>query len=65
MFVEPLPNGQIVELHLDFDEEKLDRVKRLVGIVYKKIMDLDFPDTSMYGEKLEDIIAFEDKLLAE
>lgn len=65
MFVEPLPNGQIVELHLDFDEEKLDRVKRLVGIVYKKIMDLDFPDTSMYGEKLEDIIVFEDKLLAE
>lgn len=65
MFVEPLPNGQIVELHLDFDEEKLDRVKRLVGIVYKKIMELDFPDTSTYGEKLEDIIAFEDGLLGE
>lgn len=63
MFVEPLPNGQIVELHLDFDEEKLDRVRRLVGIVYKKIMELDFPDTSAYGEKLEDIIAFEDSLL--
>ncbi len=65
MFVEPLPNGQIVELHLDFDAEKLDRVKRLVGIVYKKIMELDFPDTSTYGEKLEDIIAFEDGLLGE
>ena len=65
MFAEPLPNGQIVELHLDFDEEKLDRVKRLVGIVYKKIMELDFPDTSTYGEKLEDIIAFEDGLLGE
>jgi DNA helicase-2/ATP-dependent DNA helicase PcrA len=65
MFVEPLPNGQVVELHLDFDAEKLDRVKRLIGVVYKKIMALDFPDTKEYGEKLEDIIAFEDSLLGE
>jgi DNA helicase-2/ATP-dependent DNA helicase PcrA len=66
MFVEPLPNGQVVELHLDFDEEKLDRVRRLACVVYKKITELDFPDTSKdrgYGEKLEDIIAFEDSLL--
>jgi hypothetical protein len=65
MFIEPLPNGQVVELHLDFDAEKLDRVKRLIGVVYKKIMELDFPDTKEYGEKLEDIIAFEDSLLGE
>lgn len=65
MFVEPLPNGQVVELHLDFDEEKLDRVRRLACVVYKKIMDLDFPDTAEFGEKLEDIIAFEDSLLDE
>jgi DNA helicase-2/ATP-dependent DNA helicase PcrA len=65
MFVEPLANGQIVELQLDFDAEKLERVRRLVGIVYKKIMNLDFPDTSAYGLKLEDIIAFEDSLLEE
>jgi DNA helicase II / ATP-dependent DNA helicase PcrA len=65
MFVEPLPNGQIVELQLDFDEEKLERVRKLVCVVYKKIMSLDFPDTISHGEKLEDIIKFEDSLLEE
>lgn len=64
MFVEPTADGRIAELHLDFDQEKLDRVKKLISIVYQKIMNLDFPDTSAYkNESLADILAFEDSLL--
>ncbi|MCF7864890.1 MAG: ATP-dependent helicase [Candidatus Pacebacteria bacterium] len=62
-FVEPLQNGKIVELALNEDAEKKTRTERLALIVFNKIINLDFPDTSTYGEKLEDIIAFEDSLL--
>ena len=64
-FVEPLSNGKIAELTLDEDSEKKTRTERLALIVFNKIKNLDFPDTSKYGEKLEDIIAFEDELLGE
>ncbi len=62
-FVEPLTNGKIVELSLTEDSEKKARTERLALIVFNKIKNLDFPDTSEYGETLEDIIAFEDSLL--
>lgn len=64
-FVEPLTNGKIVELSLAEDSEKKARTERLALIVFNKIKNLDFPDTSEYGETLEDIIAFEDSLLGE
>jgi DNA helicase-2/ATP-dependent DNA helicase PcrA len=64
-FVEPLTNGKIVELSLAEDSEKKARTERLALIVFNKIKNLDFPDTSGYGETLEDIIAFEDSLLGE
>lgn len=64
-FVEPLQNGKIVELTLNEDSEKKTRTERLALIVFNKIINLDFPDTSTYGDKLEDIIAFEDSLLGE
>jgi len=62
-FVEPLTSGKIVELSLAEDTEKKSRTERLALIVFNKIKNLDFPDTSEYGETLEDIIAFEDSLL--
>lgn len=69
-FIEPLvvgKNKSIAELSLsssdDEFEAKKDRVRRLAIIVFNKIKNLDFPDTSEYGDKLEDIISFEDKLL--
>lgn len=64
-FVEPLTNGKIVELSLAEDSEKKARTERLALTVFNKIKNLDFPDTSEYGETLEDIIAFEDSLLGE
>lgn len=68
-FVEPEISGKrkkIVELSISDSEEvreKKERVKKLIVIVFNKIKNLDFPDVSEYGDKLEDIIAFEDKLL--
>jgi hypothetical protein len=64
VFVEPLQNGRIAELHVEYDEDKLERLRRLVGIVYKNIMNLEFPDTSLYEETLEGIIKFEEELLS-
>ncbi len=68
-FVEPEVSGKrknILELSISDSEEtreKKERTKKLAVIVFNKIKNLDFPDTSEYGEKLEDIVAFEDKLL--
>jgi CHAT domain-containing protein len=77
-FVEPIKettqNGtmknKIIALDLDLknlnDEElgdEYDRLKRLVCIVYDKIMNLDFPDVTNYDPSLKGIRAFEDWLL--
>lgn len=65
VFVEPTSAGDISELSLSFDSEKIERLKRLIVVVYNKIMNLDFPDTSMYPQNLEGIRAFEEFLLNE
>lgn len=66
-FVEEEHNGDVVKLLLDYEtkggKDELERVKNLASIVYKKIVTLDFPDTSKYEKTLEGIITFEDDLL--
>ena len=62
-FVEPMPNGYAVDLILDMDAEKVERVKRLAAVVYHKIMNLDFPDVTRYSQDLEGMLAFEEDLL--
>ncbi len=74
-FLEVNTKNEIESLKLENDKEFLElieRVEKLANIVYEKIMNLDFPDTSKYkmkidGEeknvKLKDILAFEDDLL--
>jgi len=63
-FIEPQKDN-IIELSLDLtaEKEKIERTRRLVEIVFKKIMNLDFPDVSKYSSDLEGNIAFEDDLL--
>ncbi len=65
-FVEPLNNDadKIVDLSMNIDKEKFERVKRLVDIVYNKIMNLDFPDTSAFSKDYNGNIEFEEWLLA-
>lgn len=58
-------NGKISIVPFVIDEEIKNRVKNLTNIVYKKIQDLDFPDTSNYPQTLKGVVEFENKLLEE
>ncbi len=63
-FVEPDDNDKIQRLSLVIKDEEVERVKSLIGIVGKKIKNLDFPDVGQYDTgKMEDIKAFEEDLL--
>ncbi len=63
-FVEPDPTGNIVDLSLsDIDTKELDRFSNLVCIIWQRIQDLSFPDTTNYNQSVEGIRQFEDDLL--
>ncbi len=63
-FVEPTNAGAIVDIRLGVVEpEELERFTRLVGAIWQRIMDLDFPDTSSYSSDYKGLLAFEDYLL--
>lgn len=59
-FVEESP---VIELPLDINEAEIERTKKLIKVVYRKIVTLDFPDTSVYPETLEGVIQFENDLI--
>lgn len=68
-FVEELDiKNEIQELYLSFDDNEvkneLEKFKKLITVVYKKITSLDFPDTSKYAKSLDGIKEFEDDLIA-
>jgi DNA helicase II / ATP-dependent DNA helicase PcrA len=64
-FVEPKrENGQIITLGLIITEEKTERLKKLISIVFNKIKNLDFPDINKYSKDLKGIKEFEEDLLA-
>ncbi|MDQ5957212.1 MAG: ATP-dependent helicase UvrD/PcrA, partial [Patescibacteria group bacterium] len=73
-FLEASKKENINILELVVDEELLTRVKKLIEIIYHKIINLDFPSTDKYllnqnQDKLKeeatvsDIISFEDDLI--
>ncbi len=59
-FVEEDP---IIELVLDASTEEIERTKKLIEAVYKKITTLDFPDISKYGDTYKGLLQFEDDLI--
>jgi DNA helicase-2/ATP-dependent DNA helicase PcrA len=61
-FVEPDNYGRVKRLSLDYDEEEVEKMERLVKAVWEKIQHLDFPDTSAYSPDLSGMLAFEDDL---
>lgn len=66
LFIEPNDTGRTVHLPLgEIDHEEFVRFKQLIGVVWKHINDLSFPDTSQYDESLKGIRQFEDDLLTE
>lgn len=63
-FVEPDSGGHTVDLTLqDISSDELDRFKRLIDAIWKRIHDLSFPDTSRYDATINGIHQFEEDLL--
>lgn len=62
-FVEPNDEGEIVELHLEFDDAYMKRVKSLINSTWQAIQKLHFPPIGDYPATTKGIIAFEDDLL--
>lgn len=55
---------KFTELVLDSGEEEIERTKRLIEAVYKKIVNLEItPDISKYGETYKGLLQFEDDLI--
>ncbi len=64
-FVESVAGGEIVTLPYSPTQEELERLRKLIGAVYRKILQLDFPDISKYPKTLEGVLQFEEDLVSE
>ncbi len=53
-------------LYLNYDEEKeaLEKMRKLIKVVYEKIQKLDFPDISKYSQSMKGILDFEEDLIS-
>ncbi len=67
-FVEEEQDNKIQEISLSFDDKdtkhELEKMKKLIVAVYKKIVSLDFPDTSKYKQTIDGIKEFEEDLIS-
>ncbi len=61
-FLEPV-DGEIKTLVSQITDADVERLKKLIVAVHKKIITLDFPDVEAYSKDVDGIIAFEDALL--
>ena len=62
-FVEPTARGEILSLEACATAEELDTFRKLIEVVWKKIMTLDLPNTSDYEQSYKGMVAFEQDLL--
>ncbi|MFZ2544571.1 MAG: ATP-dependent DNA helicase [Candidatus Saccharimonadales bacterium] len=62
-FIEPTKSNDIVTLSANFSDEDVAEFERLIGIIWKHIITLDFPDISGYSADYKGMIAFEQDLL--
>jgi hypothetical protein len=62
-FIEPTKSGEIVSLDNEFSQQELQEFRKLLNIVWKKIIALDLPDVSTYDKTYRGIIQFERDLL--
>ncbi len=63
VFVEPDAGGKITEKTIVFDAKELERTRQLLASMWQRVMALDMPDISAYGDTLKDIRNFEDSLI--
>lgn len=62
-FVEPNITGNILSLDADFNNDEIDRFKKLINVVWLHIIQLNLPDISIYEPSYKGIIAFEQDLI--
>lgn len=62
-FVEPDEHGRIVRLGLEYDSRQMSEIRDLVEAVWRRIKQLDFPDTSAFPKTVAGIRAFEKYLI--
>ncbi len=63
-FVEPNDNNEFTRLSYAYKDEELQRLEKLISVVWQHITALDFPDTSTYSLDIKGMHAFEDDLLS-
>ena len=63
-FIEPTRAGDSIVLPLEFAQEDVERVRKLITAVWKRVTNFEMPDTSHFTPNLKGIIAFEDSLVA-
>jgi hypothetical protein len=63
-FLTPSEDNTYVDLTFEYNDDQIKRLQDLVGVIWKKIMNLDFPDTSSYPPTIKGIRMFEDDLLS-
>lgn len=63
-FLEVDDSGVLPDLlKMEFSKHEVEKLAKLIGIVWQKIMSLDFPDTSAYPPNFKGTLAFENDLL--
>ncbi|MDD3006960.1 MAG: ATP-dependent DNA helicase [Candidatus Pacebacteria bacterium] len=62
-FISSLEGG-MVRLDLEIRSEDVARLRKLIEIIYGKIMDLDFPDIEKYPDSFKGVQEFEEDLLS-
>ena len=63
-FVEPSRRDVYYELTLNADKKERDKLESLIDAVWQKIMALELPDVSAYGQDMQGTLDFEDHLIS-
>ncbi|HSX08258.1 MAG TPA: ATP-dependent DNA helicase [Candidatus Saccharimonadales bacterium] len=62
-FVEPDEHGNITELHVQFTDEKMAHLTKLIAAVWQRVQTLDLPNVSDYSKDMSGLEAFEQYLI--
>ncbi len=61
-FVEPDEHGKINQLHVEFDSDEMQRLKKLINVVWEHILSLNFPSINGYSDDIKGVKNFESDL---
>lgn len=64
VFVEADTEGEIVEKTIHFEPAEVERVKKLLQALWRRVQSVDMPSTTGYGEGLRETMRFESDLIA-